>query len=203
MSQPLPRADGLPAGLRARKKLKTRFAIQEHALRLFHEQGYAKTTVEQIAEAAEVSPSTFFRYFPTKEDVVMFDALDLLLVEGFRRQPAELSPIRAFRAAIHEIIGRLTPGQLEEQRERGRLVLTVPELQAAWVADLLRTAGVMAAMLAERTGRDPNEARVRMYTGAVIGALIGAMVPMVENPEADFVADLDAALDFLEGGLQL
>ena len=73
--------------LRERKKAKTRAAIQEHALRLFMEQGYEQTTVEQIADAAEVSPSTFFRYFPTKEDVVMYDAFDPLMVEAFRAQP--------------------------------------------------------------------------------------------------------------------
>src|SRR5260370_33715714 len=66
-------------GLRERKKLKTKEAIQREALRLFQAQGYAETTIEQIAAAAEISPSTFFNYFPTKEDVVLFDRYDPMI----------------------------------------------------------------------------------------------------------------------------
>src|SRR3954454_2644348 len=91
-----------PDGLRERKKAKPRAAIREHALRLFREQGYQRTTVEQIAAAAEVSPSTFFRYFPTKEDLVLQDDMDTRLVEAFERQPSGLSPIAALRGAIRE-----------------------------------------------------------------------------------------------------
>ena len=87
----------LPAvsqGLRERKKARTRASLREHALRLFREQGYQRTTVEQIAAAAEVSPSTFFRYFPTKEDLVLQDDMDTRMVEAFERQPpgSALSP---------------------------------------------------------------------------------------------------------------
>src|SRR5256885_14709692 len=89
-----------PDGLRERKKARTRAAIREHALRLFHEQGYQRTTVEQIAAAAEVSPSTFFRYFPTKEDLVLQDDMDTRMVEAFERQPAGLGPVAAGRGAI-------------------------------------------------------------------------------------------------------
>ena len=95
-----------PVGLRERKKARTRASIREHALRLFREQGYHATTVEQIAEAAEISPSTFFRYFPTKEDVVIQDDFDLIALESFERQPAELSVVAAFRAAVAEARGR-------------------------------------------------------------------------------------------------
>src|SRR5689334_13716823 len=100
-------------GLRERKKAKTRAAIQEHALRLFRKQGYEETTVEQIADAAEVSPSTFFRYFPTKEDVVLYDAFDPLLIEAFRAQPPELTPTKALRASIREVFGSLSAEERE------------------------------------------------------------------------------------------
>ena len=100
MSEPSSEGEVRP-GLRERKKARTRAAIQEQALRLFRDQGYERTTVEQIAEAAEVSPSTFFRYFPTKEDVALYDALDPLMIEAFRSQPAALSPLAAMRAAMH------------------------------------------------------------------------------------------------------
>jgi AcrR family transcriptional regulator len=96
-------------GLRERKKAKTRAALQEHALRLFREQGYEATTVDEIADAAEVSPSTFFRYFPTKEDVVLYDALDPLLLEAFEAQPADLSPVGALRATMREVSAEHRP----------------------------------------------------------------------------------------------
>src|SRR6202161_17209 len=101
-----------PCGLRERKKARTRAALREHALRLFGEQGYHATTVEQIAAAAEVSPSTFFRYFPTKEDVVLQDDFDILGVEAFDAQPADLSPVAAYRAAAAQMFAALTPEEL-------------------------------------------------------------------------------------------
>jgi AcrR family transcriptional regulator len=96
-----------PTGLRERKKAKTRAAIRDHAMRLFDEQGYAATTVEQIAEAADVSPSTFFRYFPTKEDTVLADDYDPLIVAELRAQPPEMNPIEAIRRSIHAVFDQI------------------------------------------------------------------------------------------------
>src|SRR5450432_3257165 len=101
-----------PAGLRERKKARTRAAIRQHALRLFREQGYAATTVDQIAAAAEVSPSTFFRYFPTKEDVVLQDDFDVLALAAFESLPGDLSPIAAFRAASAAAFAALSADEL-------------------------------------------------------------------------------------------
>ena len=98
-------------------------------MRLFREQGWEQTTIEQIAEAAEVSPSTFFRYFPTKEEVVLQDDYDDLMVEAFRAQPPELTPLQAMRKALREVLGSLTPREREEEDERLRLSREVPELR--------------------------------------------------------------------------
>ena len=103
-------------GLRERKKEKARAAIQLHTLRLFREQGYEATTVRQIAEAAELSESTFFRYFASKEDVLRWDELDPLILEVFKEQPAGTGPIRALRTAFHTILTGLSGAEREDLR---------------------------------------------------------------------------------------
>ena len=192
-----------PVGLRERKKARTRAAIREHALRLFREQGYNATTVEQIAEAAEVSPSTFFRYFPTKEDVVLQDDFDLLGMEAFEAQPAELSPVAALRAATAKIVATLTPEELAQFRETTRLTLTVPEVRARALDEFARTIDEIAAAIAKRTGRAPDDFAVRNVAGALIGVIMSATMPWSEGPNQDMFQRIDAALAHLEAGLPL
>src|ERR1700674_2684666 len=100
-------------GLRDRKKIQTREAIRREAMRLIEENGYATTTVEQIADAAEVSPSTFFRYFPSKEMVLMADDLDPVMLAALARQPAHLSPVAAVRRAAEESFATMSEDQWE------------------------------------------------------------------------------------------
>ena len=190
-------------GLRERKKVKTRLAIQNHALRLFREQGYEETTVEQIAEEAEVSESTFFRYFPTKADVVMWDNYDPLIVEAFRQQPPELSPIRALRCAFHVGFEQLSLEEQAEQRERTSLVFSVPELRAAMLDQFASSMGLLAEVVAERTGRPPDDLAVRTLAGAVIGAMMAVMVALHEDPDADFAELVDEVMGNLEAGFSL
>jgi AcrR family transcriptional regulator len=194
------------ASLRERKKARTRASIREHALRLFREQGYELTTVEQIAAAAEVSPSTFFRYFPTKEDVVLRDDLDDRILEAFVRQPASLTPVAAVRAAIREAIETFTPAEWEELREAAALNHTVPEIRARIMAELARTIDAMAEALAKRTGRPADDLAVRTYVGAVFGVMLSVLSPSTYTP-ADMgkqqFTRIDEALALLENGLPL
>jgi len=198
------RDDEQPAlGLRERKKVRTHEAIQEHALRLFHEQGYAATTIEQIAEAAEVSPSTFFRYFPTKEDVVMHDSLDPVMIKALEEQPAELSPIQALRATMREVYAGLSAEEMALVREREDLIRSVPELRARMLDDLAKTIDMVAEATAKRVRRPVGDLGVRVFAGAFVGAVIAVWLQMVDRPVADTIEHFDAALAQLEAGLKL
>jgi len=190
-------------GLRERKKARTRAAIQRHALRLFREQGYDTTSVSQIAEAAEVSESTFFRYFPTKEDVVLWDEYDPRIVEVFHAQPAELSPIAALRAAVRDVLAQLSEAQRADQRERVALMLSVPPLRAMLVDQIRGPMRLLEEVVAERVGRKPDDPRVRVVAGAVLGVGLAVMFAWAEDPEADMVALIDDAMARLEAGLRL
>jgi AcrR family transcriptional regulator len=190
-------------GLRERKKAKTRAAIQRHALRLFREQGYEATTVEQIAEAAEVSPSTFFRYFPTKEDVVLYDPFDPVLIAAFEAQPAELTPMQAMREAMRATFAAMSREDMAEQWERGILILSIPDVRMRTLDDVLGTSKQLTELIAKRVGRHPDELAVRTFVGALIGALMAAFLQGITNPNADIIALMDESLRLLEVGLPL
>ncbi len=199
----LPEADRPPTGLRERKKAKTRAAIQQRALQLFREQGYAATTVEQIAAAVEVSPSTFFRYFPTKEDVVLYDDLDPLLIAAFEAQPAALSPIQALRGALRAVFAALPAEDMAQQWDRTALILAVPELRMRMLDQFAGMIDLFAQMAARRVGRRADEVAVRTFAGAVIGALMAAILAAAEDSLPDYLALMDASLAHLEAGLPL
>jgi len=192
----------LPTGLRERKKAKTRASIREHAMRLFEEQGYAVTTIDQIAEAADVSQSTFFRYFPTKEDLILFDEYDPLLFAAIRELPSEVDPIEAIRRSIHDVFERATPQQWARERLRQRIFNEVPELRARAMQQFTETISMLADVVAERAGLAAGNFSTRVLAGAVIGAALAAIPGgLTSGPEhADFKR-MDEALTLLAAGL--
>jgi AcrR family transcriptional regulator len=164
-----------PAGLRERKKAKTRAAIREAAMTLFEQQGYASTTVEQIAEAAEVSPSTFFRYFPTKEAVVVTDEWDPLIADTIRAQPPEVTTVDALLAGIRMVIQTATPADVAAERRRQRLFQDVPELRVRYTQQLTDAIDLFAGVLAERAGLDAPNLAQRAVAGALIGVAMAVL----------------------------
>jgi AcrR family transcriptional regulator len=94
----------LPTGLRSRKKQQTRHAIEDAARELFAAQGYESTTVEQIAARADVSTTTFFRYFPSKRDTILTDQGERLpaLVRAIVDRPLDEDDLTVLRHALQQ-----------------------------------------------------------------------------------------------------
>jgi AcrR family transcriptional regulator len=168
-------------GLRERKKRKTRWAIQEHAVRLFVQQGYDATTIEQIAEAAEISPSTFFRYFKTKEDVVIQDRYDELMADEIRKAPADLAPLEVVRRAFTVSFATIGPDEIEQVLQRARLQFSVPALRMRSLDNMQESIRYLAVPLAERLGRAPDDFRCQAFIGACVGAMINALMAWVRE----------------------
>lgn len=185
-------------GLRERKKIKTRQTIRREAFRLIEENGYAATTVEQIADAAEVSPSTFFRYFPSKESVLLADDLDPMILDALAQLPADLSPIQAFRRAYEITIASMSEDQREFENIRQRLIFSIPDLKAAVYDEYFRTVSSVAEAVSRRTGRAAGDFEVRVFAGALTGAMMAAHDDALSTVDMVY-----RTLDFLDAGMPL
>jgi AcrR family transcriptional regulator len=162
-----------PAGLRERKKLKLRRAIQAEALRLFAAQGYEQTTVEQIAAAAETSTTTFYRYFPTKEDVVLDDDYDAIVEATIAGRPSGEALADTFRAAA-AAVAAATEADQENNLARLSLIGTSVVLDARHAGEERRSVALIARLLADRTGRTADDYEVQLTAAAVMAVLFTA-----------------------------
>jgi AcrR family transcriptional regulator len=119
-------------GLRERKKLRTRRAIAGAALRLFDERGYEETTISDIAAAADVSPRTFFSYFPSKDDVV-FAEMDERLADvraGLAERPTGETPLATFRRVSEALLQAIAAEEGDYGAVQVSLIRDRPSLQA-------------------------------------------------------------------------
>jgi AcrR family transcriptional regulator len=191
-------------GLRERKKQRTREAIQREAMRLFQEQGYEATTIEQIAEAVEISPSTFFNYFPTKEDVVFYDPYDPMVISALLAGPPDEPLSAALRRTIREALSSVFQRDREMILTRSRLVLAVPALRARIWEDLERSQEIFCALIAQRTGRDPHDFELRVTTLVLIMAVYAAAVEwMGQGGRGELLEFVDRAFDVVDAGARL
>ncbi|WP_328750167.1 TetR/AcrR family transcriptional regulator [Streptomyces sp. NBC_00285] len=199
---PLSPADRPQPGLRERKKIKTREEIRTATYALIKEQGYDATTVEQIAERAEVSPSTVFRYFPTKEDIVLTDEYDPLMLEELRTRPADESWMDSVRHVMRIAIEGNLAQDVEVARMRAHLGVQVPAVRARMVESMSQTSRLLREAIAERSGLDPNGLEVRVCAMSLIGGLMEVSMYWAENGFEDDMSTLvGRALDVLEHGL--
>lgn len=189
-------------GLRERKKTRTRQAIQQAALRLFVEHGFEQTTVEQITEASDISERTFFRYFPTKADIIATDLIEPVVAEAFVDQPAGLSATAALRAAIRQVYAGLPPAQIALERQRQRLVAQVAGVQAITPHKIQAVVDLFTDALVRRTGRSGGDLVVRAWVGAMSGVVLTSYLTWAGDPDgSDVIEHIDAALQLLDEGL--
>ncbi|GAB3455806.1 TetR family transcriptional regulator [Streptomonospora sediminis] len=182
----------MPEDWRERKKARTRGGIQEAALRLFSEQGYDATTVAEIAAAAGVSHTTFFRYFPTKEDVVLGDEYDPLIEAAVRRRPPEEGLVERVQNAVAEGLAAVYAEGRDALLARVRLILSAPALRARMWEDMQDTQALLERALSA-TG-DPAEVpmRVRVAAAASLAVLTTAIITWARD---DGRGDLPALID--------
>jgi AcrR family transcriptional regulator len=190
-------------GLRERKKLKTRAAIKKEAMRLFLEKGFEATTIEEIAQAVEISPSTFFNYFPSKEDVVTDDELDPVIIAAFNAQPEGLHPVAALHNAMREVFANLTPEQDAVMRQRFRLLVSTPELRAAVLEEFANLVDQIVVVMTGRPGASASDFVFRNTAGALLGVMMSALLAVARDPNADLVQVTDEAIAHLAAGLPL
>ncbi|MFC8224180.1 TetR family transcriptional regulator [Streptomyces sp. NPDC057287] len=172
-------APGAPAGLRERKKRRTREALLHAALRLFTTQGYDRTTVDEIVDAVDVSQRTFFRYFANKEAVAFAvqEAVDARFLAELRQRPAAESPFEAMRGAALSAWSTLAEGDDEDvtaelQMRAYRMIESTPALHAAHMRRHIGLEQQTALLIAEREGLDLEaDPRPRVAVAAFSGVM--------------------------------
>lgn len=186
-----------PLGLRERKKINLRRSVQRAALRLFEEHGYDATTVEQIADAADISTSTFYRYFPAKEDVVFDDDFDPIFnqVLGADGNDSLVARVRAAIAAVATV----AEDNREQMLTRLRLCASVPALRARQAAEGDKAFDFFIGLFSARTGRPVTDYQLRIATAAFSAALVESARYWGETHGSESLGQLqDEAISALE-----
>jgi AcrR family transcriptional regulator len=189
--------------LRERKRTRTRLMIQAEALRLFAEKGYPETTVEEIADAAAISPRTFFRYFPTKEDVVIWDEYDPLVPDLLEARPDDEPPAETLRVVIREALGGLYRRDPERLLARVRLSASVPDLRARFAEEQQKGMATLAPLLTQKRWTRSDDLQLRVIGAALIAAVSVALDRwQQDNGNSDLLALLDQTIDALANGIR-
>jgi AcrR family transcriptional regulator len=179
-------------GLRERKKAKTRLAVEDAALTLFEERGFDATTVEEIAAWAEISTTTFFRYFPTKADVLVGDhgqqlpALRQAIVE---RPASESDLVAIWRAVRSEWVAAV---DAERTARKARIIATSDLLTGLSHHGGERWLAVFIDALAQRRGLDPQDERCSLAARVGLAALASAVEGWIAE---GCVSDLGSRID--------
>lgn len=164
--------------LRDRKKERTRRTIERVALDLIEERGFDSTTIEEIANAADIAPRTFFHYFPSKEDVVLSDYAIRLdrIVAALNTNPADQAPWPALRAAFSEVAADYE-AEREHLLRRFRIVQATPSVAARNLQIQTTWEDAVAEAVADWLDVDAvRDLRPRLIAGAALAAMRASLL---------------------------
>jgi AcrR family transcriptional regulator len=187
---------------RQRKKTATRDRIRACALRLFREQGYDATTVEQIAAAAGVSHMTFFRYFPAKEDVVLSDRYDPLIAEMIGQTPVTLPLIERIRTVLVQGLRQVYDTDRDTILAQNKLIVSTPALrERLWANQMATQQHILQALHNGEAGLHSDfqaDFQAKVTVAACLAAATTAILTWIENDGVPELPDLmEQAFDTL------
>ncbi|MEQ6900418.1 mycofactocin system transcriptional regulator [Nocardioides sp. YIM 152588] len=188
-----------PASPRGRPEATSHTAIEQAAFRLFARRGFSATTLEEIAAEVGVGKRTLFRYYPSKNDIPWGQFQRTLddLRATLAAMPADLPVHEAVHRAVLEF-NRFPPDAEPGHRDRMRLILTTPELQAHSVHQYAAWRGVIAEFVARRRGCAPTDVAARLAGHVSLALAITAYEVWLDDEAADLAEVLGRTLGELE-----
>jgi AcrR family transcriptional regulator len=187
--------------LRSRKRIRTKQMVQKEALRLFALKGYEQTTVDDIAHAAAMSPRTFFRYFPSKEDVVLWDEYDERPIQEFWQTAAGEDPFAQLILRVRATMADLYHKDPELLLSRIKLSFTVPEVRARFLDQQLTLVGPYLEKLADAIGAPRDDLKLPVSLAALYAAIMVAVERWQRNDgREDLLGLVDDAIAALAAG---
>lgn len=180
------------------RKERTRAVLAQTAAELFVSKGFDRTTVEEIAQVAGFSPRTFFRYFATKEEVVMsflWLKVDQLL-QSLAVRPKDESLLESVQIVFRSVRG---DSEVEQDRQLLRMLATTPSLRARWLVDGWESAVRLRPIIAERLGLATDHQRVALVSN-VLFMIAETVLDHWSVEGGDFVEQMLDALVMLDNG---
>lgn len=194
--------DRLP--LRERKRLAAMRRVQTVALELFERDGFDEVTIERIAVEAEVSPSSVYRYFGTKEQLVIWDEYDPAALAAIAEELESAPPMEAVARVVRAIVTEAFEADEERIRRRLRIAYATPAVEAASALQAYEMAGLIAGVLAHKLGRDPDDLEVQVTAHTLVGGILGALRHWYATDFTTPIREvIDVPIAVLEGGSSL
>jgi mycofactocin system transcriptional regulator len=184
-----------------RKRITSPIELEHIAFELFAERGFERTTIDDIATAAGIGRRTFFRYFPSKNDLAWgsFDDELVHMHARFRASPPELPLMDALRKVVVDF-NRIPADETGWHRRRMSLILNVPALQAHSTLRYADWRRVVAEFAASRLGVPADSLMPQAISHAALGVAVAAYEQWLADPDAELTPLLDVALRELGSG---